>query len=49
MREYYSKRDIDKEPLGKYYGTSRLKAAQWFANRKRLTLKQFLNIYKITK
>jgi len=44
---YYSKRDLLEEKLGKTLALSRLGAAKWFAKRKQLTLKQFLNIYSI--
>jgi len=46
---YYSKKDPLVEKLDKVLALSRLGAAQWFAKRKRLSLKAFLNIYKITK
>jgi hypothetical protein len=44
---YYSKYDENQEILGKNRNISRLNAAKYFSARKVLTLKQFLNIYKV--
>lgn len=44
---YYIKNDKTKESLGKVISTSRLKAANLFANRKQLTLRDFLKLFSI--
>ena len=50
MIYFYSKNDPNKEPIGRFdNGESRLLAAQYFANRKRMSLKNFLNIFSISK
>lgn len=46
---YYIKKDETKESLGKVISTSRLKAANLFANRKQLTLRDFLKLFSIEK
>ena len=46
---FYSKNDLKKEPIFWVKGYSRLVAAKHFAQMKRLTLKQFLHIYSISK
>ena len=46
---YYIKNDQKKEPLGKVVSTSRLKAAELFAERKQLPLKDFLKIFGVEK
>jgi hypothetical protein len=46
---YYIKNDQKKEPLGKVVSTSRLKAAQSFAERKQLPLKDFLKLFSVEK
>jgi hypothetical protein len=49
MYSFYSKRDDKKEKLGTIPHVSRLQAAKFFAERKQLSLKSFLNIYTISK
>ena len=46
---YYIKNDQNKEPLGKMVSTSRLKAAESFAERKQLPLKEFLKLFSVEK
>lgn len=46
---YYIKNDQTKEPLGKVVSTSRLKAAKSFADRKQLSLKEFLKLFSVEK
>lgn len=46
---YHSKKDPNQEILGRSISASRLIAAQYFATRKSLTLKQFLSIYNVPK
>ena len=46
---FYSKLDSTQEPISKTVASSRLKAAKYFAARKRLPLKKFLSIYSISK
>lgn len=46
---YYIKNDQKKEPLGKVVSTSRLKAAESFAERKQLPLKDFLKLFAVEK
>ena len=46
---YYIKNDQNKEPLGKVVSISRLKAAQTFAERKQLPLKDFLKLFSVEK
>ena len=46
---YYIKNDQNKEPLGKVVSISRLKAAQTFAERKQLPLKNFLKLFSVEK
>jgi hypothetical protein len=47
MYGYYSRVDKNKEIISKTLSFSRLQAAKFFALRKRLTLKEFLSIYKV--
>ena len=49
LYSYHSKRDTNQEVLGRSISASRLIAAQHFATRKSLTLKQFLSIYTVPK
>lgn len=49
MYSFYAKNDQKKEKLGTTPHQSRLLAAKYFAERKRLQLKTFLDIYTITK
>lgn len=49
MYSFYSKVDIKKERLGTIPHVSRLQAAKHFAERKRLPLRSFLEIYTISK
>jgi len=46
---FYSKTDSKKEPISKVLAGSRMAAAKYFAERKRLTLKQFLTLYGVSK
>ena len=46
---YYINKDQTKEPLGKVASISRLKAAQTFAERKQLPLKDFLKLFSVEK
>jgi hypothetical protein len=46
---YYIKSDPNKEPLGKAITKFRLKAAQSFADRKQLPLKEFLKLFAVEK
>lgn len=46
---YYIKNDQNKESLGKVMMSSRLKSAQYFADRKQLPLKEFLKLFKVEK
>ena len=46
---YYIKNDKNKESLGKVVSTSRLKAAESFAERKQLSLKEFLKLFSVEK
>lgn len=47
VRNIYLKLDKDKETIFRILASSRLEAAQKSAQRKNLTLKQFLNIYGV--
>ena len=47
--KFYSKYNKDKEAIDTTVAFSRLQAAKMFAFRKKLTLKEFLNIYYIPK
>ena len=44
---FYSRIDSTKEPISKTYCFTRLQAAKYFANKKQLTLKDFLKIYGV--
>jgi len=46
---YYSRLDICAEPISKTLSLGRLAAAQYFASRKRLPLKEFLKIWAVSK
>lgn len=51
MKKYsfYRRGDTIKESLSSTHAASRREAAKFFAERKNLTLKEFLTIYSITK
>lgn len=51
MKKYYFYSRVDKtqEPINKTWSVGRLEAAKLFALFKRLTLKQFLTIYAVSK
>lgn len=49
MYYFFSRRDDNKEPIGKCTTFSRLKAAKYFAQQKRLDLKSFLSIYAVSR
>jgi hypothetical protein len=44
---FYNKRDKNQETIGRTVGLSRLEAAKYFAERKQLSLKQFLKIFGV--
>ena len=46
---FYVKNDWQQEPISRIIASSRLAAAKYFAERKNLTLKDFLNIYSISR
>lgn len=46
---FYSKLDRTQEPIGKCIALSRYKAAKYFALRKQLTLKSFLQVYSVSR
>jgi hypothetical protein len=46
---FYSRSDINQEIVAKTKAMSRLKAAEYFAKKKAMSLKSFLKIYAITK
>jgi len=46
---FYAKNNWEQEPIGKVLASSRLKAANYFAARKNLTLKSFLSIYSVSR
>ena len=46
--KFYNRNDKDQETIGRVITTSRLQAAKLFAERKRLQLKEFLNIFCVT-
>jgi hypothetical protein len=46
---FYSRLDPNQEIINRLINISRLKAAESFANRKRLDLKSFLKIYGVKK
>lgn len=47
--KFYARADNTKETISKTLAISRLKAAQYFAKKKAMTLKSFLSIYCIPK
>jgi hypothetical protein len=51
MREYsfYAKNDCKQERLGLTLSRYRIQAAKYFAERKQLSLKNFLAIYNVTR
>ena len=51
MKKYffYSKVDSDQEPISSIDSNSRLSAAKFFSNVKKLSLKSFLSIFTISK
>jgi DNA-binding XRE family transcriptional regulator len=44
---FYNKRDKTQETIGRTVGLSRLEAAKYFAERKQLSLKEFLKIFGV--
>jgi len=46
---FYDKNSFDQEPIAVVLTSSRLKAAKYFANGKKLPLKSFLKIYSISR
>jgi hypothetical protein len=46
---FYHKNDTDKESIGKIVATNRLSAAKYFAAIKRMSLKQFLSLFSISR
>lgn len=46
---FYSKLDSNQEPISKTLASGRLAAARYFAARKQLDLKAFLQIYSISR
>lgn len=46
---FYSRTDKSQEIISKTVATSRLRAAEYFAKKKAMSLKSFLKIYAITK
>jgi len=46
---FYAKNSFDQEPISKTLASSRLAAAKYFAERKNLKLKSFLNIYSVSR
>lgn len=46
---FYSRNDQSQESISSTLASGRLAAAKYFAARKRLSLKQFLNIYAISR
>ena len=46
---FYSRNDLDKEPVSWIDVPNRLKAAKLFAKRKQMSLKQFLSIFTVSK
>lgn len=46
---FYSRIDNSQEPISKTWATSRMAAAQYFAQTKRLSLKAFLSVYAISR
>jgi hypothetical protein len=46
---FYAKNDWQQEPISRTVAPGRLSAAKYFAGRKNLTLKDFLNIYSVSR
>ena len=46
--KFYSRNDKNQETIGRTVTTSRLQAAKMFAERKQLSLKEFLKIFGVT-
>jgi len=46
--KFYSRKDKDQGTIGRTVTTSRLQAAKMFAERKQLSLKEFLKIFGVT-
>jgi len=46
---FYAKNDWQQEPISYTLSPNRLLAAKFFASRKNLTLKSFLNIYSVSR
>jgi len=46
---FYSRNDWQQEPIAKTIATDRLAAAKYFAARKSLPLKKFLELYSISR
>ena len=46
---YYSRVDSSQEPISTTLASSRLSAAKYFSQRKKLSLKTFLSIYSVSK
>jgi len=46
---FYAKNDWHQEPISRTLSSGRLEAAKYFAKRKNLTLKDFLNIYSVSR
>ena len=46
--KFYSRNDRNQETIGRTVTTSRLQAAKLFAERKQLSLKEFLKIFGVT-
>lgn len=46
---FYSKNDLHQEPIAKTLASNRLAAAKYFAANKGLPLKQFLEIYSVSR
>ena len=46
---FYSKKDKTQEPISKTITSNRLSAAKYFSAQKELSLKQFLQIYSVSR
>ena len=46
--KFYNRNDRNQETIGRTVTTSRLQAAKLFAERKQLTLKDFLKVFGVT-
>ena len=46
---FYSKNDWQQEPISKTIATDRLAAAKYFAKVKRLSLKDFLSLFSVSR